>query len=1263
MRNSTLGIFILLILMTSACADYHTHYSKENQEWQTLEIPKEDITHTMFLIGDAGGSIPGQPIPPAIQLLADKLKGQPKNSSVVFLGDNIYPDGMPPKSEEEEREADEYRLQAQLDAVKDFPGRVFFIAGNHDWKSHGLEGLERQKDFIEDYLDDNDVFFPKPGCGDPAEIDLNDQLTLILVDSEWFLTNWDGEYEINDGCEIKSKAVFQRYFEEAIKGNRNKNVVVAVHHPPFSNGPHGGDFTVKQHLFPLTDLNPGLYVPLPGLGSIAQFFRGNIGHKQDVAHPEYQDLVNAMVGSARKNGNFIFASGHEHNLQYFEKEEQYFIVSGAGSKRSPSKKGNGSAFAYGHPGFAQVDFYKDGSAWLQFWVPDGSPTGMIIFKKKIKGPLKDAIIEEKKEFPAIKPDTNSTLSQTDFSQGAIGRFFWGKHYRKAYSTPIEIPMLDLTKYQGGVKPVKRGGGYQTNSLRLENKKEQQFAMRSIDKDASRTLTYPFSQSNLVTKILQDNFSASHPLSALPIPKMASAVGVYHANPELYFVPQQKSLDIFNDDFGNAIYLVEERPDDDVWKKASNFGNSKEIVGTDDVIEEVFESHNHLIDYAWAVRSRLFDFTIGDWDRHDDQWRWAQFEKGKEKYYRPIPRDRDQAFSNYDGLILGIGRQTAPNVKKLLVYKEKLNSVKWIAYNGRHFDRTFLSGLDWEGWQKQIERIQTGLTDEVIESAFKEAWPQAIYDLDAPKIIRILKTRRDNLHEIGREYYLLLSRKVDVIGTEKKDLFKVERLDEGRTRVRVYDTNDKGKEKDKIFDRTFLASETKEIVLYGLDADDFFNLSGEVKNGIKIRIVGGIGDDTVNDDSKVGGLGKKTLVYDTKPKTTAPGKTPKENNVINKGPDTKLKLNADPMYNTLNRRSLDYEYNFGSILPLISFNPDDGLLVGLNTTFTTYGFKKNPYATFQQLTGQYAIATSGFSIDYHGEFIDVFGSWEFELDARYQTPLYSINFYGFGNETDNPEVTEDAEPDFNRVRQRLLSIAPSFTNKLSDLAVIRFGPTFESIRVDSTEGRFINEFADKLDPETFDGIEFAGARVIFDFVNNDNPSFPTRGVDFDAEFGWKTQLDDPGKDFFYLNTQFATYLPLDRKGKLVAATRLGYQIRYSNEYAFYQGAILGGVGPNGNLRGFRRDRFNGKKAFFQNVDLRWKFLNSTNQQLPFSMGILGGFDYGRVWLSEEEDISEKWHYSYGGGIFISPLDVAAIHVSLFWGDGKQQRFSFGGKFFF
>ena len=110
-------------------------------------------------------------------------------------------------------------------------------------------------------------------------------------------------------------------------------------------------------------------------------------------------------------------------------------------------------------------------------------------------------------------------------------------------------------------------------------------------------------------------------------------------------------EIIREDFGEGLYLYEERPAKDRRELAS-FGNSKKIVNTAEVIEKTQKDDKHYVDQIQVLRSRLFDMVIGDWDRHDDQWRWASFKDDKDHtYYQPIPRDRDQAFFWSDGGIL------------------------------------------------------------------------------------------------------------------------------------------------------------------------------------------------------------------------------------------------------------------------------------------------------------------------------------------------------------------------------------------------------------------------------------------------------------------------------------------------------------------------------------------------------------------------------------------------------------------------------------
>ncbi|MDZ7646561.1 MAG: hypothetical protein U5K54_04945 [Cytophagales bacterium] len=43
------------------------------------------------------------------------------------------------------------------------------------------------------------------------------------------------------------------------------------------------------------------------------------------------------------------------------------------------------------------------------------------------------------------------------------------------------------------------------------------------------------------------------------------------------------------------------------------------------------------------------------------------------------------------------------------------------------------------------------------------------------------------------------------------------------------------------------------------------------------------------------------------------------------------------------------------------------------------------------------------------------------------------------------------------------------------------------------------------------------------------------------------------------------------------------------------------------------------------------LDNENKIVPFSMGVVGSFDFGRVWLKEEK--SKVRHTTYGGGLWI------------------------------
>jgi len=84
-----------------------------------------------------------------------------------------------------------------------------------------------------------------------------------------------------------------------------------------------------------------------------------------------------------------------------------------------------------------------------------------------------------------------------------------------------------------------------------------------------------------------------------------------------------------------------------------------------------------------------------------------------------------------------------------------------------------------------------------------------------------------------------------------------------------------------------------------------------------------------------------------------------------------------------------------------------------------------------------------------------------------------------------------------------------------------------------------------------------------------------------------------------------------------------------------------LGQAENIRGLLSERFRGETSFYHTTDLRQELGSSNNAILPFSFGLTASFDYGRVW---DGGNSDTWHRSFGGGIWIVPLNLAVITFS-------------------
>ncbi|MEM1119319.1 MAG: hypothetical protein AAGJ18_02660 [Bacteroidota bacterium] len=799
-------------------------------------------------------------------------------------------------------------------------------------------------------------------------------------------------------------------------------------------------------------------------------------------------------------------------------------------------------------------------------------------------------------------------------------FMLGEHHQPVYLNQYKFPVLDLGTYKGGLEIVKKGGGKQTNSLRLATADNQEYVMRSITKDVTRGIPYPFNQMALVTYLFRDNYLGSHPFAPLAIPTLADAVSVYHANPGLYFIPKQPKLGGNNDLFGNEVYLVEERASKK-WPQLASFGNAEKFVSTPDLAEKLVKNHKHQVDQNWVARSRLFDVLIGDFDRHDDQWRWTVTTLADDqKLYRPVPRDRDQAFSKYDGFVVKLLAPYNALLRQLSDYEEPVDNFKWATYNSRHFDHNFLNELPLEAWKKEAAFIQDRLTDSVITEAFSNL-PSKVYAVSAAPIIAALKARRADLQNIAEGMYRQLAKEVSVVGTDKKEYFEVVRQDDEYTAVTVFSVNKKGEKKEKLYHRLFKTSETKHVYLYGLGDADIFRISGEVNKSIRLEVVGGTGEDQFTDESTVKGLAKKDRFYDSK-----------TGNLLQLNSEGKNKTSDNELHNTYDRLGNQYDENIFLPFPQIGVNIDDGFILGFSGIYTVNGFNKKPYGQRHTFSLNYAFATQGLSFRYGGEFIESAQKWDLVVNTELRNNRYALNFFGFGNESE--QLVDNLN--FYRVRQSLFYVDAGWQKRLANnRGRFSIRPLLLKTAIQSTPNRFIARDDNGLEPADFEERWYSGATSSFAYVQVDNEIAPRDGFRAQTQVTWHKNLSGSERQFTTYGADMSFYKSFGEVHKLTLASRLGADFIGGN-YDFFFAPTLG---QQENMRGMFRQRFRGDASLYHLTDLRQELGSSNNIILPFSFGVIASFDHGRVWQEGED--SNVWHYSYGGGFWLAPLNIAVL----------------------
>ncbi len=828
-------------------------------------------------------------------------------------------------------------------------------------------------------------------------------------------------------------------------------------------------------------------------------------------------------------------------------------------------------------------------------------------------------------------NTKITIPASEkYHKSGLYRFFWGKHYRDEWHTPVTMPIVLLDTMYGGLKPYQVGGSRQTKSIRVTDKNNREYAFRSLDKTFGGALPPEF-RGSFVEYMANDQVTIAHPYAGMIVAPLSEAANIYHSTPYLYYVPKQPVLGELNDSMGNVAYLFEKRPDEN-WETEPDFGRSKNIVSTEKMMEKTLEDNDDIVDQKVFLRARLFDILIGDWGRHEDQWRWATFDDGKKKIYKAIPRDRDNAFSVFDGFLLSRAIKSA-NAKHLQTFSYKIKDVTEFNFPARSLDRRFLTALTLTDWLNEAKYLQNALTDAVIEKSVR-AMPPEVFPISGPTIIAKLKSRRNLLPKYAEQYYRFLSKEVSIPATAKNDLVEIKRLSDQATELNIYKISKDGQKKNPYYSRVFNNKETKEVRIFGIEGEDVWNVTGDVNKSIKFRLIGGPDHDTYNTKSSIKKNGRRSIIYDDP-----------TGNDITPGPEVNAHLNNDSSIHVY-----DYKYfnpTISKIAPTFFYSNTDRFYVGAVYTFKKSQWRKDPYGALHTLQANYSLVQKAPSVTYINHFPQLVGKkWDLHTYLNYDAIIWT-NFFGLGNESIRSTDQKINVRDFYRYRSREFLGKLGLSRTINNKHRIGFNGLIFTKDIIQDVDRFLNSSVQFGFPKQFEINKFIGGEAFYLYQHLNDSSLPTKGFYFFANTNYQQNMNLKANHVLKFGGEASAFIPLSKKFGfkfMAGATTL------TGNPLFFQYNIVGNANT---MRGFERDRYYGKSTIYNQNEFR--FISQVRSRIyNGKLGLFALLDNGMAFLPGEE--SSTIHTGYGGGIILAPFNRISFTVN-FAKSKTEQRLGF------
>ncbi len=1108
--------------------------------------------------------------------------------------------------------------------------QISFIPGDKEWNKLSESGSSYVKTIeknIEDKL--KKVFTPNDGCPGPHEKKIDDNTVLISINTSWFLTAHNKPEGFSSTCALLFESEFWEELEDLIEDNEGKNIIIAGHHPVYSNGYYAGKGVRSIEWLPI-------------LGSMFYAYRNYDGSADYLSNKRYQHFRDGMERVMNKFQGLIYLSGHEHSIELQNIKGNLHVNSGAAKFIRKGSQNESSLFTQYNKGYTCLSFYKDGRVKAKVFNTDYknktnsyvdyvmiSPCGEHVANNKIPNiQFSDCYGSQKQENVPIPTNKQNEIAQglgqtvpgIEYKAGNFKSKWMGNNYRNEWTTKINIPYLDLKNEKGGLTAFGKGGGKQTNSLKLINKRKEQFAFRSVNKNTGRDPYDPF-KNTIVTTYTQELISNQLPFGDILVSKLLDNTDILHMRPRAFLMPDDPALGKYREDFAMVLGTLEERPK---GKKGirPGFGNADIVVSSNQMYRYLLHDNSNSIDGLAFAKAVLFDAWVGDWDKHGDNWKWAGFKHDAHYHFKPIPKDRDHVFAIYEGIIPAIAKNFVPFYAH---FDEDLSDLKSLTYQGRHMLNFINSKLTLEDWIEAAKYLQSKFNPQNIDQAF-DAMPLEIKSISKDRIKKNLISRLGKLESAAHEVYNIYNRIGLIVGSNEKEKFAVTRKLDGSVSVVVSKINSSEPISEKVFYPNF----TKEIQLYGLGKDDEFIILGESKETISIRIIGGKGEDVIRDLAKIKSNKIVTTIYDKY-----------EKDKFESSSNTKVKKEfQDPDF-----KITAFEYNSFIPLAIPSYTSDWGFyFLGLYD-FKNHGFNKPDFQ--HHLKGNFSWVPGLDNFKIKGKYLyrQFWGNQN--LLARYTLAINDLgfdDFFGISNKTRENASLEDLEYyDMRNTNYRLLVGVNNYFFNKSDYE-IGIGIQHYNIKAANTSSSIFGseKYQDVFGlGKTWNG--FLDAKADLNFL--DNHAFPLNGARLEIQNTIYRMLNENNGFHGIAKFSLIEYYSFELIKQATLAIKIGGSYNYG-ETPFYH---LSSLGNSNNLRTHASNIFLGEGSTYANFQLRHSVGTMQNKILPFNYGLLFFYDTGRV-FNDESFSFDDWNYGYGVGMYTSFLKgLYNFHLSV----GKNQ----------